>query len=114
MVVCSRCVLFQTGITSTPRSAASMQARSCACAWWAKRSPTPKEYFPRDSMATPLVADSYHRLDDTGFRTRVRRKNVDQLLEGGTVGNPGPGIDAALLDELNDARKVRGQGVARA
>jgi hypothetical protein len=42
---CSRKDLFQTGVTSTPLSAARMHARSCAFAWWAKRSPTPKEYF---------------------------------------------------------------------
>ena len=51
MVVCSRCDLFQTGITSAPRSAAIMQARSCAFAWWAKRSPTPTEYFASVNMA---------------------------------------------------------------
>ena len=31
-MVCSRCDLFQTGVTSTPRSAASTHARNCAFA----------------------------------------------------------------------------------
>src|SRR3954466_12762550 len=46
-VMCSRCDLFQTGTTGAPCSAAIMQARSCAFAWCAKRSPMPKVYFPR-------------------------------------------------------------------
>ena len=53
MIVCSRFDLFQTGMTSAPCSAASMQARSCAFAWWANRSPTPTEYFARVSMRVP-------------------------------------------------------------
>src|SRR5437016_5342308 len=47
---CSRLDLFQTGITTAPRSAAIMHARNCALAWWAKRSPTPRENFSRVSM----------------------------------------------------------------
>ncbi len=50
IIVCSRFDLFQTGITSTPRSPASWHARSCAFAWCANRSPTPIEYFARVSM----------------------------------------------------------------
>jgi hypothetical protein len=55
-VVCSRYDLFQTGTTSAPRSTAVMHARSWALAWWAKRSPTPIEYFASSSIAAwPLV-----------------------------------------------------------
>src|SRR5262245_17541216 len=42
---CSRFDLFHTGTTCTPCSAPRIHARSCALAWWAKRSPTPMESF---------------------------------------------------------------------
>src|SRR5437870_13663115 len=48
--MCSRLDLFQTGMTSTPCSAAFIHARNWALAWCAKRSPMPNEYFPRESM----------------------------------------------------------------
>src|SRR5947209_10360196 len=54
-IVCSRCDLFQTGVTSTPRAAACAHARNCAFAWCAKRSPTPKEYFS-NFRALPIVS----------------------------------------------------------
>src|SRR2546421_2823638 len=57
-MVCSRCDLFQTGVTSTPCAAASTNARNCAFAWRAKRSPTPKEYlsnFKALPISSPLL-----------------------------------------------------------
>src|SRR3954453_8760486 len=54
-VVCSRCDLFQTGTTGAPFSAASIQARNCAFAWCAKRSPMPNENFPRVNGAFIFV-----------------------------------------------------------
>src|SRR5207247_6402144 len=60
MVMCSRLDLFQTGMTSTPRSAALMQARNWALAWCAKRSPMPNEYFPRASMLLTSRLDMRH------------------------------------------------------
>src|SRR5579871_1870703 len=49
-VTCSRCDLFQTGTTSAPWTVASRNARNCAFAWWAKRSPTPTEYLASVNM----------------------------------------------------------------
>src|SRR5207247_7638040 len=64
-------------------------------------------------ISVPSVANGDDGLDDAGFGPRVRREDVDQFVESGPVGDPGPGIETALLNEADDAREVVRQGVAR-
>src|SRR5687767_15929262 len=62
MIRCSRLDLFQTGTTSVPCSVSFIQARNCAFAWCAKRSPTPIEYLASVNIAhsveRPRIGDN--------------------------------------------------------
>src|SRR5579862_3149163 len=60
-------------------------------------------------------AASIHRddgLDHPGLRLGPAREQPDHLAEARLMGDPRAGIDAALLDQADDAREVARQGVA--
>ena len=53
-----------------------------------------------------------HRLDHTACRLGPTRELLRHLGEFRTVADPRGGVDAAVLDEADDAGKICGQGVA--
>src|SRR6185436_163224 len=89
---CSRLDLFQTGMTSTPRSAANWQAWSCALACWAKRSPTPMENRP--SLTTSFIV---HLHDSPTAANRQAQKLPDLVHRSLNILHPSrPVVSPAL------------------
>src|SRR2546427_11489547 len=70
---CSRLDLFQTGMTSTPCSAARRQARNWAWACCAKRSPMPIEYLANLSAVYDITQSITEEQTNDGLLNWILR-----------------------------------------